>query len=261
MNSISKLGLLLWIAIRHPYEFLDRMEAIVTSRFEHRFGKPGNYQVQMLEHIIADLYKTFGQMVDWDGVNEIEEEVRKRMYELEKKAPFTTKHHGDFSLARVCYAACRLLQPDVVVETGVAYGVTTAFVLKALSLNNKGMLISIDLPPLGKDADAFVGFLVPEEFKNRWVLHRGTSKRILPKLLPEIGKVNLFIHDSLHTYWNIKRELNMVTSFLARPAIVVCDDIQGNRAFEEWVAAVKPDYSASFKESTKEALAGIAVFL
>lgn len=261
MNHINKLGLLLWTAMRAPSEFLDRIEAIITSRFAHHLGKRGSYQPQRVEETLASLYEMLGRTVDWDGANEVEEEVRKRMDELERKAPFTTKHHGDFSLARVCYAACRLLQADVVVETGVAYGVTTAFVLKALSLNNKGMLISIDLPPLGKDADAFVGFLVPEEFKNRWVLHRGTSKRMLPKLLPEIGKVDLFIHDSLHTYWNIKRELDMVTPFLARPAIVVCDDIQGNRAFGEWVAAAKPDYSASFKESTKEALAGIAVFL
>ena len=137
----------------------------------------------------------------------MESEVAKRMQLLEGIAPFTTAHHADFSLARLCYIVCRLLKPDIVVETGVAYGVTTAFILKALESNGKGNLHSVDLPPLGKNAYKFVGYLVPEELKDRWVLHRGVSKRVLPKLLPQLKKVDIFVHDSLHTYWNIRYEL------------------------------------------------------
>lgn len=187
--------------------------------------------------------------------------MRRRMDVLEREGPFPTKHNADFALARMCYAVCRLLKPEVVIETGVAYGVTTAFILKALQMNGRGRLYSIDLPPLRKDADAFVGYLVPEELKGRWSLHRGVSKRILPKLLSRLGRVDIFVHDSLHTLSNMLRELRLVTSYLERPSIVIADDIQRNEAFAVWVKETSPTHWAVFREEEKEALFGIAVFL
>lgn len=261
MTTMSKLRLLARIAIRDPRECADRIEAIISSRVEKRFGKRGEYTGQTAEDALSAMARTLTRTLDWERVEEIEVEVRERMQALERAAPFTTRHHGDFSLARVCYAACRLLKPEVVVETGVAYGVTTSFVLKALQVNGKGGLYSIDLPPLGENADAYVGYLVPEALRERWVLYRGLSKRVLPKLLPRLGQVDLFIHDSLHTYWNIRRELETVNSYLARPAVVIADDIQGNTAFSDWVREVEPAYWVTFREDWKDALAGVAVFV
>jgi len=143
----------------------------------------------------------------------------------------------------------------------VTYGVTTAYILKALQMNEKGVLHSIDLPPLGENSDAFVGYLVPEGLKDRWVLHRGTSKRILPSLLQTLQHVDVFVHDSLHTYWNIKRELNMVTPYLSKPSVVIADDIHGNKAFLEWVMQVRPKEWLAFKEESKASIAGVAVFV
>jgi len=44
------------------------------------------------------------------------------------------------------YAICRKLKPHVVIETGVHYGASSAFILQALYDNNFGHLYSIDLP-------------------------------------------------------------------------------------------------------------------
>jgi len=43
------------------------------------------------------------------------------------------------------YAMVRALKPEVVVETGVANGVSSSFILKALDRNSRGRLYSIDL--------------------------------------------------------------------------------------------------------------------
>ncbi len=84
------------------------------------------------------------------------------------------------SLTRLCYAVVRAQEPECVVETGVCYGVTSFFILAALARNSKGNLYSIDLPPLGQDADRFVGSAIPDgALKTRWHLHRGVSRRIL----------------------------------------------------------------------------------
>ena len=77
-------------------------------------------------------------------------------------------HDADAGLSEFCYVICRALRPRVVVETGVGSGVTTSFILQALSANGEGHLWSIDLPPIG--AEQFAGSFVPQPLKNRWTL-------------------------------------------------------------------------------------------
>jgi len=55
------------------------------------------------------------------------------------------------------YAAVRILKPECVVETGIANGVSSAYILLALHRNQRGKLHSIGLPdpaylPEGKEA-------------------------------------------------------------------------------------------------------------
>ena len=259
MTSIRKLFFLMKTLFHSPLEFLDRLEAILTSRLEQYLPNKVNYNPLTTESAFQKLCEILEYDIEKCVIEEFEKSIIKKMRSLERIAPFSTKHHGDLSLARLCFAVCRSLKPEIVVETGVAYGVTTAYILKALQRNKKGTLYSIDLPPLGKNADAFVGYLVPEELKKRWVLYRGTSKRILPVLLQTLKHVDVFIHDSLHTYWNIKRELNIVTPYLSRPSVVIADDIHSNKAFLEWVMHVRPKTWLAFREKNKNSTAGVAI--
>jgi hypothetical protein len=264
MKSLWKLFSLIEIIIRNPLEFCDRFDAFLTIRWEKWFSKRASYPIISAAEAIAQIIGPFRDRISMQDeiqvVEVLKREVLKRMELLKANAPFTTAHNADFSLAKLCYLVCRFMQPEIVVETGVAYGVTTTFILKALQLNDKGILHSVDLPPLGRDTDKFVGFLVPKELKDRWVLHRGASKRILPRLLPQLKEVDIFIHDSLHTYWNIKLELQLVTPYLSHFAVVIADDIQNNTAFQEWVSKSKPIMWLTFKQEKKDSVAGVAIF-
>jgi len=207
MNKIEKAFMLAHTALKDPSDFFDRIEAIITTNIEPFLMRKEHQSVRRLEEVYTNIEKIFKASIDWSEADEVEQELRSRITNLGASAPFRTSHNADFSLARMAFALCRLLKPEVVVETGVAYGVMSSFILKAMACNQLGQLISIDLPPLGKHSDRFVGFLIPEQYKSRWKLHRGSSRRLLPALLPQLGRVNFFIHDSLHTYWNIRREL------------------------------------------------------
>jgi predicted O-methyltransferase YrrM len=55
---------------------------------------------------------------------------------------------SSFELVRIDYACRRLMEPELVADTGVAHGFSTAAILQALEDNQKGRLISIDLPQL-----------------------------------------------------------------------------------------------------------------
>jgi hypothetical protein len=190
----------------------------------------------------------------------IEDQVRRRIDELTPGAAFQLMHNADFALARIAYVICRALRPAVVVETGVAYGVTSAFILQALEVNARGTLYSVDLPPLHPHSDQFVGSVIPQGMRSRWQLHRGSGQRVLPGLLPTLPRVDVFIHDSLHTFQNIQAELELVTPRLNHRAVVLVDDIQDNRAYAQWVDRAHPTYWAVVGEMVKPALFGVAVF-
>ena len=109
-------------------------------------------------------------------------------------------------LLRIVAVAARVLQPIVVVETGVALGFTSGTILHQLEANGCGRLYSIDLPALQWDPDEAIGRAVPEELKHRWELTLEDSRDVLGAIAARVSPIDIFLHDSLHTYSSQKRE-------------------------------------------------------
>ncbi|WP_119069663.1 class I SAM-dependent methyltransferase [Rubrobacter indicoceani] len=162
---------------------------------------------------------------------ETEEHVRSLLDEIRPVDPFRRVWAADSVLARCCYLVCRLAKPRIAVETGVAYGVSSALVLRAMEVNGSGELHSIDLAPPGRRMKRFRGIAVPGELRRRWTLHPGSSRRVLGPLLKELGSVDLFLHDSLHTARNMRREFREVWPCLNPGGIILADDVERNGAF------------------------------
>lgn len=131
---------------------------------------------------------------------------------------------GRASLGTVMRAVTRLARPRVSVETGVARGVTTAATLQAMEDNGTGHLHSVDLPPLSAPP-GYVGQLVPERLRHRWTLRSGPSRRILPRLLTELGGIDLFLHDAEHTYVSQTEELETAWPHLHSGGLLLADDV------------------------------------
>jgi predicted O-methyltransferase YrrM len=167
-------------------------------------------------------------------------------------------HNGTATLGTLCYLACRYLRPRVVVETGVAYGVTSTYILAALKDNAYGELHSVDLPPLAVGAAAHVGHFVPLELRSRWKLNLGPAKKLLPDILDRTKPIDLFVHDSLHTYFHMKCEFESALSALRPGGVLISDDIDGNRAFQEMIQGRSIDSWLAIRQSGKNALCGAA---
>lgn len=138
------------------------------------------------------------------------------------------------------YAAIRAFAPEIIVETGVASGVSSSYLLLALHKNGRGRLYSIELGderylPTGKPP----GWVVPEPLKSRWDLRIGDSRELLPKLLAELGSVDIFIHDSLHTYEHMLWEYRAAYPFIKPTGLLISDDAAWNPAFNEFCAEVR----------------------
>lgn len=132
---------------------------------------------------------------------------------------------GRANMAVIMRAVTRLTHPRVSVETGVARGVTTAATLQAMEDNGIGHLYSVDLPPLGA-RPGYVGHLVPDRLRHRWTLRPGPSRYILPRLLTELGEIDLFLHDAEHTYSSQMEEFETVWPHLRSGGLLLADDVR-----------------------------------
>lgn len=156
--------------------------------------------------------------------------MRRRAFDLTMLSPLR---------APALYVLIRLARPEIVVETGVADGFSSVFILQALEKNGKGKLYSIDLPeqPGQELHGKKTGWLIPEELKYRWSLALGSSKERLPALLQGLGGIDLFYHDSDHSYENMTFEFNTVIEYLKQGSFIVSDDITDNRSFSDFCSA------------------------
>ena len=155
----------------------------------------------------------------------------------------------DWYMGMLIYAIIRLRKPDVVVETGIGPGATSALILNALSRNSKGTLYSIDLP--GHDAIVYpnlgrpynlhvppgysVGWMVPEWLKSRWRVIIGDAQEELPRLVSGL-RIGVFLHDSLHTDDHVKFELETVLPSMEPDGLLLADDVNEgwSLAFVHW---------------------------
>src|SRR5262249_48975337 len=117
------------------------------------------------------------------------------------------------------------------------HGVSSRFILEAMARDGDGRLWSIDLPPVQAPWHDQVGIAVSDELRGRWSLVRGSSRLRLPALLAELGTIDLFVHDSLHSRRNVLFELERVWPALRPGGAIVVDDVDANSAFREFLAA------------------------
>lgn len=143
------------------------------------------------------------------------------------------------------YALCRIARPQTFVETGVHYGNSSSYILKAMRDNQTGELYSIDLPKADVGVRTYAlpnrmttGFLIPEELRSRWKLVLGDAKVELPKLLEKLGAIDMFMHDSLHTYEHMTFEFETAWKRLKSGGFLLSDDIDYNAAFSDFSKSV-----------------------
>ena len=149
---------------------------------------------------------------------------------------------ADISRCQAFWCAIRHARPSAVLETGVAHGVSSRVALEAFALNDLGHLWSIDLPhPLNLGLHPTTGSAVPDSCRGRWTYLEGESRRRLPPLVAEVGQVQLFIHDSLHTADNTLFEMEQAASVMSPGGVMIIDDIKAHNGFATF-AERHPEY-------------------
>jgi len=167
---------------------------------------------------------------------------------------------GDSSLCRAAWCTVRHTCPEVVIETGVARGVTSRVVLEALQANERGHLWSIDLPyPFDHSLHDQIGAAVSDACRARWSYLEGSSSRRLPPLIDEVGHVEVFIHDSLHTAKNTVFEMEQAASVMLPGGVMLVDDIALHKGFETFAGRHAEYQTIVCPSADRTGLFGIAV--
>ncbi len=187
----------------------------------------------MLDHA-AEREKLFGFLRDkfnFDAAAALDELGRsefsrwnrsRREALAEFRGPYRFGSAGEWD-CEALYLLVRALKPRVVVETGVCYGCSSSYVLEALIRNGGGDLHSIDLGNTPDEPPS--EFFVHPNQKSRWHLHIGDSVELLPALLQRLGQIDLFHHDSLHTYEHMMFEYETALPHLSEQGAISSDDV------------------------------------
>lgn len=158
---------------------------------------------------------------------------------------------GDISKrdARNYYALFRELEPETVVETGVANGLSTLAFLWALNDNDRGHLYSIDYPVRADEpksefdgdvqrdypmsvipSDAQPGWIIPDSVRDRWTLRIGKSQDELSDLRTDFSEIDVFVHDSEHSTPCMLYEYELAWNWLREDGVLLSDDVTATPA-------------------------------
>ncbi len=148
---------------------------------------------------------------------------------------------------RLIYSLIRENKPDIVVETGVCNGLSSAIILKALDDNKKGKLYSVDLPAKVGSKDipdertgAVIppykksGWIVPDKLRSRWTLKIGDTFKKTPTVFEENENIDIFIHDSDHSYEGMMFEFSLAWRHLKEGGFLLADNIDRNPALRHF---------------------------
>lgn len=144
----------------------------------------------------------------------------------------------------IIYLLVRKYKPNLMIETGVANGVTSYCILRAMRDNGAGTLISIDYPmykaakgdPFHLPKNKKPGWLVPKDLRKRWRLLLGKTSNVLPRLNE---RPDMFFHDSEHSYKNMMFEYDWALRHINGNGVILSDDIGWNSAFRDFFDANK----------------------
>ena len=158
--------------------------------------------------------------------------------------------NAELELFSLLYVLVKSKKPQLLVETGVANGVSTNSIMLALGeANSSGLLHSFDVLPETKDA--YIG-------KGKWNFHLLDKKRTHRQLSVAVGKfplVDIWLHDSNHGYRWQKFEYLLALSRLKEGGILISDDIDASPA---WGELAKSHFKESYIIFDSRKFVGIA---
>lgn len=247
MNKLSFLANLLAYVLTNPKAGRQILDAKYQSRQDSK--RPVfNYAEKKMQlddvikvlfpesqHMIKDFSKNTAEIQI--HINNFFDKLKNETYPSKKK-PYPLEYTLNNKSGLFLYILCKIIKPEKVVETGVAYGLSSMYILQALFENKKGTLYSIDSVFTPWQSKEMIGSAIPSYLHKNWKLILGSSSEKLKETLSTLGSLDIFFHDSLHTYKNMTFEFETAWPFVIKNGFLISDDISGNNAFCDFYSKI-----------------------
>jgi len=161
---------------------------------------------------------------------------------------FPDMYDSDDLTREAIWYVLQTLRPEVVVETGVANGLSSQTILAALESNGHGHLYSFDVDPRTEGS-------VPAALKHSWTFRSLNPKSAMADLCnyvsPLAGAIGVWFHDSDHSYSWQQSEFELAARVLRPGGVLISDDADGTEAFADFCLK-HPDWSSSALFDTRK---------
>jgi len=126
---------------------------------------------------------------------------------------------------RYLFDLVRQLRPNLTLEIGFAYGVSTLHICEALRQNGRGHHLVID--PLERTRFDGLGLRhVEEAGLSRWMtFHEEPAEYCLPRLIQDGLRLDFAFDDSGHLFDHVVTEMLFLARLLRKGALLVVDDV------------------------------------
>jgi len=248
MGKLSKYFSLLKFSLRNPKIGAEMVKIAQDVQSDSKeVLKSHTVEGISLDTFLEDFFPNTGltKLLLKDEISELENRIKKFLESLEnekfpsQKKPYPTDYSIQEDSRLLLYALCRIIQPSIVVETGVAYGISSSYILHALKKNGKGTLYSIDDTFRPWETSEMIGAAIPDKLKENWKLIIGKSADKLKEISLLEKNIDIFLHDSLHTYKNMQFEFELMWPCIKKNGFLLSDDIADNNAFFDFYSTKK----------------------
>ena len=178
------------------------------------------------------------------GFKPIKEEVFSpdHIREVNSKIDISESDFGGHGHIVLIYAVCENLKAVKAIETGVAYGWSSAAILQSIS-KRSGKLISVDMPMLKQTDYHLIGIAVGENLKSNWELLREPDRYGLNKAIKRQNySFDLAHYDSDKSYYGRTWSQSLIWKYLKKGGVFISDDIEDSLAFKEFVESKNLDF-------------------
>lgn len=188
----------------------------------------------------ASLFDSFTQLGNFDA--DLFNEGLKLYQQFDKRLSdrnYPSRFNCGSELAGFLYLHLHNYRPKVIVETGVANGITTNIIMAVLESTEGAILHSFDINPDTKNVYNGPG---------SWEFHHlaGDFKSDLSEKVKDIGEVDLWLHDSNHGFSWQSFEYKLAHEKLKSGGLLVSDDIDASTAWSTVVPHVFQNLSGVF---------------
>lgn len=221
--------------------YLDTLFRILVKPLFRKVTYPSLFELSQSGHVSTDVLEILSTLdypsnafdEHFQEFRELKKVLSLRVKEASLNYPETFNISDNSAL--LLYCIIRYLQPETVLETGIANGISSYYMLSALNKNGKGDLHSVDI-------DSNVGGLLRESERSRWRLHilnKKSARAQFKAVVASLPAIDIFIHDSDHSYNGQMSEYEAVYNKITGNGILFSDDIDFSYAFKDFSVRVK----------------------